>query len=389
MLKNSKGRTIYKGPRGGYYVLDGLRKIYKFKSAPDAPALPRATKPLPVTKTNVKGRTIYKGPRGGYYVLEGLRKIYKFKVASQTTHAVKTPVKQRLLKLASNVKKRRIRPNTTGFSTKDHQLKFTSFNTENPTINPKLTSEYTVNITVPSGTSQLNNFIKNGTVLGVTEDTLPLQSWMDAQNRYLKSLNEYDLYTAMSYTVRSHEWIGPWMRGSKTVKFTRPRGFTKPLWHQCLKLGDKQNYDSFTVDKKMIPKAMELYIKDLRRIIRNAPPLPRTMHVYRGTYSDVFRGKTGATHALGEFASAAYVPQRVYAGHGYTRIKLLKGTRVLLLQGLNHWNNAGEFEILLNRGSKYIIRKRELKRLAFNTPRLANFYYAQKKPVTDITVYSS
>ncbi len=70
--KNSKGRQIHKGARGGLYVLQGGRKIYTFKTASVA-----VSKPVSLGK-NSKGRQIHKGARGGLYVLQGGRKIYKF-----------------------------------------------------------------------------------------------------------------------------------------------------------------------------------------------------------------------------------------------------------------------------------------------------------------------
>lgn len=71
MLKNTKGRNILTGPKGGRYVLGPTgRKIYKFTEA--------SKSPLKVL-TNIKGRVIHTGVKGGRYVLGPTgRKIYKF-----------------------------------------------------------------------------------------------------------------------------------------------------------------------------------------------------------------------------------------------------------------------------------------------------------------------
>ena len=53
---NVKGREIHKGPRGGFYVIQGARKIYK-----------------PLKKDN---KRLLKGPRGGHYYMRGTRKVY-------------------------------------------------------------------------------------------------------------------------------------------------------------------------------------------------------------------------------------------------------------------------------------------------------------------------
>lgn len=53
---NVKGRAIHKGPKGGMYVMQGPRKIYK---------------PIKAQNSRLK-----RGPRGGYYYMRGTRKVY-------------------------------------------------------------------------------------------------------------------------------------------------------------------------------------------------------------------------------------------------------------------------------------------------------------------------
>ena len=74
--RNTSGRVIYRGPRGGEYVLGaGGRKIRSFTRATAAPA-PAAAVP---GNRNTSGRVIHRGPRGGEYVLgAGGRKIRSF-----------------------------------------------------------------------------------------------------------------------------------------------------------------------------------------------------------------------------------------------------------------------------------------------------------------------
>lgn len=73
-LFNVRGRRVYRGPKGGLYVLAGGRKVYKPKVAgetPPAPARAAAT-----GMTNVLGRPVFRGPRGGLYVVHRGRKVY-------------------------------------------------------------------------------------------------------------------------------------------------------------------------------------------------------------------------------------------------------------------------------------------------------------------------
>ena len=77
--KNTHGRTIYRGPRGGEYVLGPAgRKIRSFTKAPAAAApVAAAVAAAPAAAVgpgntghkNTHGRAIYRGPRGGEYVL--------------------------------------------------------------------------------------------------------------------------------------------------------------------------------------------------------------------------------------------------------------------------------------------------------------------------------
>jgi hypothetical protein len=248
-------------------------------------------------------------------------------------------------------------------------------------------------------------------VMGPRTSNIPTQSWINAQISYLKNLDNYDLYTAMSYTVKSHEWIGRWMRRNNNIKFSKPpTEMVVPLFPQVASIVNQFNspwarrfslmlqvepnniIDLYkqvinSIPDDILNRAMILYIHDLHRIIRGAPPLDKSIVVYRGLDTDIFHGKLGAVHTTPEFSSTSYVPQPNYAKRMYMRINILKGARVLLLQPLNTWNSAGEFEILLNTGSKYIIRKRDVARSVMNRNNNTQNQLL-KKQVTDITVIS-
>jgi len=82
--RNSLGRKIMKGPRGGLYVMVGASKKYGAKptSVKLSPKKPSPKKPSPPKKSpsphgrNSYGRKILKGPRGGLYVMVGAVKKY-------------------------------------------------------------------------------------------------------------------------------------------------------------------------------------------------------------------------------------------------------------------------------------------------------------------------
>ena len=57
---NRQGRTIFKGPRGGYFVRKGVSKTKVYRKTPGV---------IETGKMNALGRMILRGPRDGLYVL--------------------------------------------------------------------------------------------------------------------------------------------------------------------------------------------------------------------------------------------------------------------------------------------------------------------------------
>ena len=107
-MKNTKGRTILRGPRGGEYVLGPTgQKIRSFTRATTAAA--PAPVAAPAVNRNTQGRVIHRGPRGGEYVLgaDG-RKIRSFTRAAAApaaeTRAAAAVAKNlsKMMKLSNN-----------------------------------------------------------------------------------------------------------------------------------------------------------------------------------------------------------------------------------------------------------------------------------------------
>ena len=169
---------------------------------------------------NTKGRPIYRGAKGGLYVVEKGKKIYKFKKANAPPKAPSPKLKHvsPLKRLLERVRKRRRIPYTLPGGSRVH-LVFTHFD------NDGKSTKRTIDVIVPEAKNEM---------MAVNKDTLPTQAWLNAQADYIKKLDDYDFYTAMSYTVRSHQWIGPYMRTGKltNVRFTKPPGFIMPMVYQ-------------------------------------------------------------------------------------------------------------------------------------------------------------
>jgi len=129
--------------------------------------------------------------------------------------------------------------------------------------------------------------------------------------------------------------------------------------------------DSFRPE--IVKRAIELFVRDLDRIISKAPPLDAPMVVYRGTSRNVFDGIEGRVYDVNAFSSAAFdLPHALlYAGRRsksgvVQRVTLSPGTRVIVAAMVNLWNPRGENEIVLPRGT-YEITKKSKERLIADT----------------------
>lgn len=272
-----------------------------------------------------------------------------------------------------------------------------------------------INIAVNVNVPKKNAFPSNH--LMVNNDTLPTQDWINDQVRYIQNLDEYDFETAMAFTNQSFRWITPYIYGTKSlnrleIPLQRDPTFIVPLYPQIKKILSRKNQSTLSnterfifgsyakyklyislsrhIPNDLLKEALDMYIVDLKRIIRNAPPIPRTMVLYRGLDLNIFGVgglMPGAHHTLKAFTSASYVPNRGYGGNRYVKYVLPRGARVLLIQTMNHWANingryTGEYEVLLNIGTKFVIEKREIRRPVIN-----NKLKVQLKNVTEVKVY--
>ena len=82
--RNSLGRKIMKGPRGGLYVMVGASKKYGAKPVLKKPSPKKSPVKSPAPHgRNSYGRKILKGPRGGLYVMVGAVKKYGAKASTK------------------------------------------------------------------------------------------------------------------------------------------------------------------------------------------------------------------------------------------------------------------------------------------------------------------
>jgi hypothetical protein len=251
--------------------------------------------------------------------------------------------------------------------------------------------------------------VKDGTTVATRASDIDLD-WFKRQDAYVKNLSDYDFWTAQAHTNRSHSWIGPFLyKGTIPTYLPGTDGkHMLPLWPQIRKMildgtfrpegtsgwvnrfkamsKETDRYNLYNSNMRSIPRpvmklALEMYRDDLKRIIAGAPKSRKKMILYRGASFDIFRSTRGHWHTLESFCSAAYDLKHAlgYEGGTMQRITVLPGTPVLLVAGMNQWNVNGEYEIMVNLGTKYLIRGRGVKRILWTG-------YRRMTRVTDVTI---
>jgi hypothetical protein len=254
--------------------------------------------------------------------------------------------------------------------------------------------------------------VNDGTMVATRLTDIDLD-WFKRQDEYVKNLSDYDFWTAQAHTNRSHSWIGPFMYSGAIPNYL-PGSDGKhivPLWPQIRKMildgtfkpegisnwvntfkarnKETDRYKLYSSNIRNIPRpimklALEMYRDDLKRIIAGAPKSRKKMILYRGASFDIFRSTKGHWHNLESFCSASYDLEHALAYEAGTmqRITVLPRTPVLLVAGLNQWNVNGEYEIMVNFGTKYLIRQRAVKRIVWK----GRGYFLRKTRVTDVTI---
>lgn len=251
--------------------------------------------------------------------------------------------------------------------------------------------------------------VNDGTMVATRASDIDLD-WFKRQDTYVKNLSDYDFWTAQAHTHLSHMWIGPFLyRGTVPTYLPTGAPHIVPLWPQIRKLildgvytseghyfwvdrfkestSESARYNLYKSNTRNIPppimkRALEMYRADLRRIIAGAPKSRKKMILYRGASFDIFRSTKGHWHNLESFCSAAYDLNHAlsYERGTLQRITVLPGTPVLLVAGMNQWGYAGEYEIMVNLGTKYLIRSRAVKRIIWTG------YRRKTTRVTDVTI---
>ena len=204
-----------------------------------------------------------------------------------------------------------------------------------------------------------------------------IQSWVDRQTRYLRNLSWEDQATIIAYTYDGHAIVNTFLRREFDWRECARRGFVSrydeflfpialPLFFRSWKEG--VSYGSiirwFWENRRRITDAqihtvMKAYIQRLSRIIRNAPPAPRNMTVYRGINGKHFllldRERSIITPSflsstLSVKEAKSFIPMK--RACCLQRIHVHRGHPVLFVAFLSYYPN--ELEILFLPDSKLV-----------------------------------
>ena len=248
-------------------------------------------------------------------------------------------------------------------------------------------------------------------------------SFLQTQSAFYMKLDDYDLYTLSSYTNRSHSWISPFVRSGKIpgtveLKMVVQDGLLAPLFFQIKKMADQKVklFGKKSLSKEMfsdknhreyvrnmftdsntpletrylayqmllrgndfsdrtMKMALNVYLKDLTRIMKSSPKTTENMTVFRGVLINTLGDKK--TFATKEFVSTSlsmeiageYSESKNGKGR-LQRIFVPKGSNVLALCIVNPFGDSGELEVLLSPGKYNVVSKgitRELKGMKVTT----------------------
>jgi len=324
-----------------------------------------------------------------------LTNVKKAILAKRAKRNMTSPVKKTAMSWLSRVRKRLTQPRGTGNMERVGNI------VKLPRFGVNRARKQNENIAWNSYKLNEGNLVQNNARSKVS------QAWLRKQAAYIKGLSDYDFKTLLAYTLNSSLWVGQYERTGKLPNISNyhtfnysvlnaankkkamrdPNWVTKPLVPQIRKIlnDPSANVQRVKKNNSLHRKALDMYRADLHRIIRNAPALPANLIVYRGLGTDPFKGSVGAIHRIKGFSSSSYHSSwGTYYMRGsdpiLQRIKLLRGTHVIAASIVNPWESRGQGEIIINSGTKYIVRARNVLRHVLNRGA------PDKVRVTDITV---
>jgi predicted Ser/Thr protein kinase len=218
---------------------------------------------------------------------------------------------------------------------------------------------------------------------GVTMNQIIDMEWFQAQNKFARSLGPRDVFLMYGYSHNGDSWAHAYLDGRFSmsqfkagVTNASTQGDYFAFFFQArdvykVNTGDVlKDYNEVLKrireekDENIIKSISQMFIDELNALIQRAPATKKAFTVFRGVKDDTYMtGVQDKQYVLNRFCSTSIRGEKAYefakpvvgSYHTVQRILLMPGSKCLMMFGFTKYSN--EFEILLPRGTAYIIRK--------------------------------
>ena len=218
---------------------------------------------------------------------------------------------------------------------------------------------------------------------GVTMNQVIDMEWFQAQNKFARSLGPRDVFLMFGYSHNGDSWAHAYLDGrfsmaqfkaGVTALTTTGKYFA--FFFQArdvykINSGDVlKDYNEVLKrireekDENIIKSISQMFIDELNALIERAPATKKAFTVFRGVKDDTYMtGVQDKQYVLNRFCSTSIRGEKAYefakpvvgSYHTVQRILLMPGSKCLMMFGFTNYSD--EFEILLPRGTAYIIRR--------------------------------
>ena len=202
--------------------------------------------------------------------------------------------------------------------------------------------------------------------------------WYQAQNKFIRTLSAREIFTMFGYSHNGDVWAHAYLDGRfKLADFISGVKQLTPTTYFALFFPAREFYKIDTGDVaqdynavlarvksetnvKNITSIIQIFIDDLNALIQRAPKTKKPFTVFRGVKDDLYMsGIKDKQYTLNRFASTSISGMKAvktFSGsHTLQRILIMPGSTCLCMFGFTA--HPGEWEILMPRGSAYIIRE--------------------------------
>ena len=212
-------------------------------------------------------------------------------------------------------------------------------------------------------------------------DNVMDMEWFQKQNKWLKTLTPREIFLLYGYSHNGDVWAHTYLDGNFDMQLFKNKlsglsysdyfalFFQARDFYKMASKTPSKDYDAVLArvrqenDPKNIKAIIQMFIDELNALIQKAPSTTKPFTVFRGVKDDRYlTGIKDKQYTLNRFVSTSIdgdgvARERFSGGHTVQRILIMPGSKCVCMFGLTRYRD--EKEILLPRGSTYIVRKTE------------------------------